>query len=75
LVLDAKASVALTDADRLHRALSALPIRIDLQLETPQGAVLLAEFVNGRGVMLLRSVHGARMVSDPWGPGAGESRN
>jgi phosphoribosyl-dephospho-CoA transferase len=74
LVLDAKFSMARTDADRLHHALSALPIRIDLQLETPQGAVLLAEFVNGSGVALLRSVHGPRMVSDPWGRSAGESR-
>jgi phosphoribosyl-dephospho-CoA transferase len=74
LVLDANVALARTGADRLHRALSALPIRIDLQLETPQGAVLLAEFVNGSGVTLLRSVHGPRMVSDPWGRSAGESR-
>jgi phosphoribosyl-dephospho-CoA transferase len=74
LVLDAKAAMTRTDADRLHRALAALPIRIDLQLETPHGAVLLAEFVNGMGVMLLRSAQGPRMVSDPWGRSAGEPR-
>lgn len=75
LVLDANVAMARTGTDRLHRALSALPIRIDLQLETPQGAVLLAEFVNGSGVTLLRSAHGPRMVRDPWGRSAGEACN
>jgi phosphoribosyl-dephospho-CoA transferase len=75
LVLDSKHAIARTDAACLHRALSALTVRIDLQLETPQGAVLLAELVDGRGATLLRSAHGPRMVSDPWGGAAGESRN
>jgi phosphoribosyl-dephospho-CoA transferase len=75
LVLDATAVMARTDAVRLHQCLSALPIRIDLQLETPQGAVLLAELASGKGVTLLRSVHGPRLVSDPWSRGVSESRH
>jgi phosphoribosyl-dephospho-CoA transferase len=74
LVLDAKVAVARTDALRLHRVLAALPVRIDLQLETPQGALLLAEFVSAEGVTLLRAAHGPRLVSDPWSRDAGESR-
>jgi phosphoribosyl-dephospho-CoA transferase len=51
---------------KLQQALSALHVRIDLQLETPQGAVLLAELVNGARTILLRSAQGPRFVDDPW---------
>lgn len=39
--------------------------RIDVQLETPSGAVALADYAHGAR-MLLRSPDGARLVTDPW---------
>ena len=66
LVLNADEPMTQTDATRLHADLSKLPVRIDLLLETPQGAAALAEYVQGAGVTLLRSAQGPRLVRDPW---------
>jgi phosphoribosyl-dephospho-CoA transferase len=66
LVLSADEPLARTDATRLHADLSRLAVRIDLLLETPHGAVALAEYATGAGVTLLRSAHGRRLVHDPW---------
>lgn len=66
IVLGAAASMARPDAARLHAELSALPVKIDVLLETPNGAVALAEYANSVDVMLLRSAQGPRLVRDPW---------
>jgi phosphoribosyl-dephospho-CoA transferase len=66
IVLGAAASMVRADAARLHAELSALTVRIDVLLETPNGAVALAEYANSVDVMLLRSAQGPRMVRDPW---------
>lgn len=42
------------------------PVRIDVQLETPIGAVSLVEYARGTGSMLLRADSGPRLVKDPW---------
>lgn len=39
--------------------------RADTQLETPQGAVALAEWLRD-GKALLKTIRGPRLVSDPW---------
>jgi phosphoribosyl-dephospho-CoA transferase len=66
IVWVAAASVARADAARLHAELSALPVRIDVLLETPNGAVALAEYANSAGTILLRSPQGPRLSRDPW---------
>jgi len=66
IVLVAAASVARTDAAHLHAELSALPVRIDVLLETPNGAVALAEYAQSVGTILLRSPQGPRLSRDPW---------
>ena len=66
LVLSADEPMAQTEATRLHADLSKLPVRIDLLLETPHGAVMLAEYATGTGMTLLRSAQGPRLVCDPW---------
>jgi phosphoribosyl-dephospho-CoA transferase len=66
IVLGAAASMARTDAARLHAELSALTVRIDVLLETPNGAVALAEYANSAGAILLRSPQGPRLARDPW---------
>jgi phosphoribosyl-dephospho-CoA transferase len=66
IVLGAAASMARADAARLHAELSALMVRIDVLLETPNGAVALAEYAKSAGAILLRSPQGPRLSSDPW---------
>jgi phosphoribosyl-dephospho-CoA transferase len=66
IVLGAAASMTRVDAARLHAELSALTVRIDVLLETPNGAVALAEYASRVDVMLLRSAQGLRLVRDPW---------
>jgi phosphoribosyl-dephospho-CoA transferase len=66
LVLNADEPLARTDAIRLHADLSKLPVRIDLLLETPYGAVALADYAKGAGATLMRSAQGPRLVRDPW---------
>jgi phosphoribosyl-dephospho-CoA transferase len=66
LVLSANEPMAQTDATRLHADLSKLSVRIDLLLETPHGAVVLAEYATSTEVTLLRSARGPRLVCDPW---------
>jgi phosphoribosyl-dephospho-CoA transferase len=66
IVVSAEDSMARDDAARLHAELSRLPVRIDVLLETPEGAVALAEYATSTGVTLLRSARGPRMVADPW---------
>ncbi len=48
-------------ADHLNR----LPTRVDAQLDTPAGAVTLAEYARG-GRVLLRTPDGPRLTWDPW---------
>jgi len=66
LVLQADQPLARADAGALHGELSRLPVRIDVLLETPQGAVALSEYVACSGRMLLRCADGPRLVHDPW---------
>jgi phosphoribosyl-dephospho-CoA transferase len=49
----------------LHAALRRLPARADCQLDTPTGALALAELVSGAGQVLLRTATGPRLVPVP----------
>jgi phosphoribosyl-dephospho-CoA transferase len=66
IVLGAAVSMARADAATLHAELSALTVRIDVLLETPNGAVALAEYAKSAGAILLRSPQGPRLARDPW---------
>jgi phosphoribosyl-dephospho-CoA transferase len=50
------------EASALHAELSALPVRVDTLLETPQGGVALADLTSGAEKMLLRTPRGPRLV-------------
>jgi phosphoribosyl-dephospho-CoA transferase len=52
--------------DTLTQAAQALRIRIDVQAETPNGAVSLAEYARPHRHIMLRHVDGPRLVADPW---------
>jgi phosphoribosyl-dephospho-CoA transferase len=62
--------LARASAQHLLQALSApaaqAGIRVDVQLETPGGAVALAEYASGAKHLLLRTGKAALLVEDPW---------
>ena len=53
-------------AHALYERLAGLPVRADLLLETPRGALALAEYVAGRAPFGLRTLTGPHLVHDPW---------
>lgn len=53
-------------AGTLCRLLDEAPGRIDLQLETPHGAVALREWAGEAPRVLLKTHNGPLLVSDPW---------
>jgi phosphoribosyl-dephospho-CoA transferase len=60
---------------RLLRALAGLPVRADVQLQSPWGGFAAAEYVRDTGQVLLRTDTGPNLVADPWRrPGPTEPR-
>jgi phosphoribosyl-dephospho-CoA transferase len=58
--------LARTEGQIILRELERLPVRIDVQLDTPAGLVALAEYArSGKGVMA-RGAAEVRIVEDPW---------
>jgi phosphoribosyl-dephospho-CoA transferase len=53
-------------AHRLLSRLSVVPVRVDVQIETPSGAIALAEYARCETRLLLRTCDGLRLVSNPW---------
>jgi phosphoribosyl-dephospho-CoA transferase len=57
-------------AEALLTHLAKASVRIDAQIETPSGAIALAEYVqrgpDGQTRMLLRTTDGPRLVCNPW---------
>jgi phosphoribosyl-dephospho-CoA transferase len=66
LVLRLDRPIARSEAARLHAELRKLPVRIDVLLETPHGAIALSEFILAGGLTLLRTADGPRLVRNPW---------
>ena len=56
------------DAGEVLAALDAVDpdVALDVQIETPTGAVALREYAAGRVPLLLRTRGGPRLVEDPW---------
>lgn len=52
--------------DAARRLLSVLEPAVDLQLQTPAGAVALREWAGSSHKVLLKAADGARLVCDPW---------
>ena len=55
-------------ARALLQQLEAVECRVDVQLQTPQGAVALAEWAGTSSRVLLKNARQACLVSDPWLP-------
>jgi phosphoribosyl-dephospho-CoA transferase len=66
--LVARAPVALSRrlAADLHESLRRLPVRVDVQIETPAGAMALAEYAANLVRVALRTPSGPRLVENPW---------
>ena len=54
------------DAKDLLALLDTAPCAVDLQLQTPYGAVALREWAGPSLRVLLKNASGAHLVSDPW---------
>ena len=70
LVVRADQMLAGSVAAALLQELAALPVRVDVLLETPGGAVALAEYASARRPILMRTASGVRLVADPWAAAA-----
>jgi phosphoribosyl-dephospho-CoA transferase len=68
LVLRQDSCLSSHDASELHAkfAAAAEPARVDVLLETPAGGVILADVAANPDRVLIRTPHGARLVTDPW---------
>ena len=66
LLLRAPEAVSRAEAQTLCALLDAAPGRIDLQLESPYGAVALREWAGESPRVLLKTQNGPLLVSDPW---------
>lgn len=66
LLLRTPVELPRADACELQLLLDGAPCRVDMQLETPSGAVALREWASESARVLLKSHAGARLVNDPW---------
>jgi len=66
LILRADRFFSREQAAELLEALEHAVCRIDLQLQTPFGAVALREWAGSTRLVLLKADDGARLVSNPW---------
>lgn len=66
LILRAPEPLERNAARALLAKLDAAPCAVDLQLQTPFGAVALREWATGSRRVLLKTTGGAHLVLDPW---------
>jgi len=70
LMVQADAPLAGEAAAAVLNEFMSLPATVDVLLETPYGAVSLAEYVSAPRPILLRTATGVRLATDPWAPEA-----
>jgi phosphoribosyl-dephospho-CoA transferase len=70
LMVQADAPLASETAAAVLNEFISLPATVDVLLETPYGAVALAEYVSASRPILLRTTTGGRLATDPWAPEA-----
>lgn len=66
LILRTPQALPREQAQPLLALLDTAPCPVDMQLQTPAGAVALREWASGTGRVLLKSASGAYLVNDPW---------
>ncbi|TLX60950.1 phosphoribosyl-dephospho-CoA transferase [Stutzerimonas nosocomialis] len=66
LLLRTPTAFSRSEARELQQLLDRVPCRVDLQLETPSGAIALREWAGDSARVLLKCATGARLIEDPW---------
>ncbi|MFI8226939.1 malonate decarboxylase holo-ACP synthase [Pseudomonas sp. NPDC085632] len=66
LILRTPQLITRNQARKLVELFDQAPCRVDLQLQTPFGAVALREWASGSARVLLKNAHQACLVIDPW---------
>jgi phosphoribosyl-dephospho-CoA transferase len=67
LIVRAGAPVAPHEVAAMLQVLATrLPVRADVQLQTPYGGIAAAEWARGEGTVLLRTDRAPLLVADPW---------
>lgn len=74
VLIRAPQRVDLVIARTLLERLTALPVRTDIQVETPLGAFALREYAEAPSRVVLRTVSGPQLVADPWESGPSSER-
>jgi phosphoribosyl-dephospho-CoA transferase len=64
LILQLERPLEAGRAARLRSEFAQLPVRVDVLIEMPHGAVALADCAGSRALYLLRTSDGARLVND-----------
>lgn len=70
LMVETRVPLPRAVAAGLHASLARLPVRADVLLEGPLGAVALEEYAAARTPVMLRTADGRRLVDDAWGGAA-----
>ncbi|MFJ7311295.1 malonate decarboxylase holo-ACP synthase [Pseudomonas sp. NPDC098747] len=68
LILRAPQLLARNQARKLVELFDQVTCRVDMQLQTPFGAVALREWAGSSARVLLKNAHQACLVADPWNP-------
>ncbi|AZO85035.1 phosphoribosyl-dephospho-CoA transferase [Stutzerimonas stutzeri] len=68
LILRTPRPLSRADAQALVAVLDTAVCRVDMQLQTPLGAVALREWAGTASRVLLKNATQARLVTDPWHP-------
>jgi phosphoribosyl-dephospho-CoA transferase len=68
LILRTPQLITRNQARKLVELFDQAVCRVDMQLQTPFGAVALREWAGGAARVLLKNAHQACLVADPWNP-------
>jgi phosphoribosyl-dephospho-CoA transferase len=68
LILRTPQLITRNQARKLVARFDQAMCRVDMQLQTPFGAVALREWASGSARVLLKNAHQACLVADPWNP-------
>lgn len=66
LLIRAPAPLSQAVLKALHALFEHAPCRLDIQVDAPKGGFSLAEWLSGRGQVLLKTASGPRLVRNPW---------
>ena len=66
LIIRSPKPMRLNRAREMVEELEKIQIRVDVQVETPAGAFSLVEYARGPGPVLLKTMFGPKLSSNPW---------